>query len=101
MAHDLCERRHSADVEASVALADPLQFRDAAEIHNIARTLDAILQPVEAVEAACEDPSVGAIAVEQAQGVRRGRGLKQFEGWHYISNNRHNSPRTIRTARTI
>src|SRR6185503_4279817 len=89
MAHHLREGRHRADLEAAVALADALQFRNTAQIDDVAGPLDAVLQPVEAVETAGEDPCVGAVAIEQVQRVRRGGGLKQLEGRHHVSYYRH------------
>src|SRR5262245_40348021 len=89
MVHDVGQRRHGADLDAAVALADALQLRDAAKIHHVTGALNAILQPVEAVETAGEDPCVGAIAIEQVQRIPRGRRLKQLEGGHYISDYSH------------
>src|SRR4029078_9431634 len=80
---------HGANLEAAVSLANAFQFSNAAEIHDVAWTLDAILQPVEAVETTRKDPWVGAIAIEQVQRIRGGRGLKQLEGRHHVSYSRH------------
>src|SRR5205085_7124122 len=93
MPHDVGERRHRADLDAAVALAHPFQFVDATEIDDVARALDAVLQPVEAVETAGEDPCIAAVATEQRQRVRGGRRLQQLERGHYVSNYRHIAPR--------
>src|SRR5262249_50225684 len=77
------------DLEASANFADALQLADAAEIDDVFRALDAVLEPVKAVETACEDPCIGAIAIEQAQCVRHGGRLKQLERRHDISDHGH------------
>ena len=46
--------------------SDPAQFFDLAQIDDYFGALDAVLQPVEAVEAAGQHPGVGAVLVEQA-----------------------------------
>src|SRR6185503_8971599 len=85
IAHDLGERRHRANLDSTVALANAPQLRHAAEIDDVAWALDAVLQPVEAVETAGEDPCVAAVPIEQVQRVRGGRGLKELERGHYVS----------------
>jgi hypothetical protein len=89
VAHDLRHRRHRPDLEPVLPGADAAQLGDPAEIDQRRGTLDAVLQPVEAVEAARQDPRAGAVAVEQRQRrLDRGR-LQQLERRHHITDHCH------------
>ena len=89
MTHHLGERRHRSDLEATVHLADAAQPRHAAQIDDVARTLDAILQPVEAVEPAREHPGVGPISPDESECVVHRRRLEQLERRHHVTDHRH------------
>ena len=65
--HDLGQRRHGADVEAVVGGSGcRLSSAIAAEIDDDRGPLDAVLEPVEAVEAAGEHPGVAPCAPRSA-----------------------------------
>ena len=91
MPHDLGQRRHRADLEAVAGRADAAQFVDAAQIDDVRRPLDAILQPVEAVEPAGHHPGVAPVPAEQLQRVADRRGLEQLERRHHVANYRHDA----------
>src|SRR5439155_1917915 len=87
--HDLGQRGHRADLEAVLPRPDASQFSDALEIDQCLRALDAILQPVEAVETAGEDPRFRSVAAEQRLRVFDRRGLIQLERRHHVANYGH------------
>ena len=62
---------------------------DGAQIDDHARTLDAILQPVEAVESASQHPGARAVPVEQLECSVDRRRLEQLECGHYIADDCH------------
>ena len=62
---DLGERRHRADLEAAVDFLDALELLDLPEVDDRLRLLQAILEPVHAVEPARQHQRVGAVLVEQ------------------------------------
>jgi hypothetical protein len=66
-------------------------FGEAPEIDDIPRALDTVLQPVEGVEAAGENPCVIAVAIEQVQCVSQIGRLKELEGRHDVSDYSHRS----------
>src|SRR5690606_6837525 len=73
---DLGQRRQRADLDAAVGrLTDAAQRRDAVQIDEVTRTLHAVLEPVEAVVAARERPTVRTEAAEQLDGTLERIGL--------------------------
>ena len=89
MIHDFGESGHGADLDAVVRGADCFEFLDAAQIHDDFGLLDAVLEPIEAVEPAGQHPGVLSILFEKLLRVGGRCGLKQLEGRHNVSNYSH------------
>jgi hypothetical protein len=89
MAHHLGERRHRADLHAAVQLVDAAQVGDLAEVDDHLGPLEAILQPVHAVETAGQDQGVGAVPLEQLQRIVHARRLVELECRNDVANHGH------------
>ena len=89
MAHDVGERRHRPDLETALRVPDPPELRDHAEVHHDGGPLDAVLEPVEGIQAAGQDPGLVPVLVEQIQrGVDRGR-LVEVERRNHVPDRSH------------
>ena len=66
-----------------------VQLLDLAEIDDDLRLLEAILQPVHAVEAARQHQRIGAVRVEQLDCIVDARRLIQLEDRHDVANHGH------------
>jgi hypothetical protein len=84
------QRRRRADLEAAVGgLPHASQRLDATEIDDDLAALVAVLEPVEAVEAAGEDPRIPVVLLEQRNGVVNRCRLKELEDGHYVVDDSH------------
>ena len=89
MVGDIGQRGHGADLKTVAIDANAAQLVDAAQVDQHIRLLDAVLQPVEAVQTAGHHPGPFADIGKQTLRIRsRGR-LKQIEGGHYVANYCH------------
>jgi hypothetical protein len=82
---DFGERRHRADLDAAIRLADAAQLLDLAEVDDNLRLLEAVLQPVHAVQTAGEHQRVGLVLIEQPEGIVDRRRLIKLEDRHYVA----------------
>jgi hypothetical protein len=89
MAHHFGERGHRANFDPIPRLADATQFLHLAQIDHDLRPLDAIIEPVKAVQASGQHPGSRAVAGLERESVIDGRGLKEFERWYYVMNDSH------------
>ena len=89
MAHDFGERRHRADLHAAVQLLDAAQVGDLAEVDDYLGLLEAILQPVHAVETAGQHHGVGAVLLQQLQRIVHARRLVELECRNDVANHGH------------
>ena len=76
----LGERRHRADLETVcvISIADPAHRLDSAQVDHDFGTLDAIFEPVEAVETTGEGPRCFAITAFERQRIVDARRLKEL-----------------------
>src|SRR5262249_165435 len=65
LARHICQRRHGADLDAVRCTAHSLEFRNATQIDQRLRLSHPVLEPVEAVETASQDPAVRALLFEK------------------------------------
>ncbi len=87
--HHLGQCRQRPDFQPAVQVLDSPQLRHLAQVDHHVGAFRPILQPVERVEPARQNPGVRSVPFQQAQRVvHRGR-LEQFERRHYVSNNCH------------
>jgi len=86
---DFRERRHRADLEAAVGFLDALELFDLPEVDDRLRLLQAILEPVHAVEPAGQHQRVGAVLVEQLDRIVDTGRLVQLKNRHYVADNGH------------
>src|SRR5581483_12170696 len=93
MTRDLDQRSHCADLKAITRLANSFEFFDSTEVDDSFRLLDPVLQPIEAVEPACQHPAVTPMLCECALSFGHRSWLEQFEARHHISNYSHSSLR--------
>ena len=77
------------DLQAATGLLDANQFWNPAQIDDITRAAQPILEPVHAVESAAEHPVVVAVLVGEPHGVVDRRRLKELERRDDVANNRH------------
>jgi len=82
---DFGERGHRANLDAVARAANSFEFFDAAKIHQNFRALDAVLEPIEAIESSSHDPSIGSVLLQKFLRVADGAGLKQIESRHDVS----------------
>ncbi len=61
------QRGHGADLEAAIPVSDTRKFLDLAQIDDDFRALDAVLEPVKAVQAARQHPGVRAVLPRAAR----------------------------------
>jgi len=91
--HHLGERSHRSNLDAAVRRgANPAQLVDTAQIHHYLGLLDAVLQPVEAIQAAGQHPGVRSMLLEKFLRVSRRTRLQQVKSGHDISNYSHDIP---------
>ena len=88
---DLGERRHRADLEAAVGLADAVSSLIWPRSTTTFGLLEAVLQPVHAVEAAGQHQRVGAVLSSSLSASSIDRRLVQLEHRHYVANHRHSA----------
>src|SRR5262249_16447508 len=91
MTHDLTQSRHRADLESTAGFANSAEFFDSAEVDHVTRPLDAVLEPVEAVQTTGQNPRTDR-ASEKIQRIGRGGRLKQSESGHHTPNYSHTVP---------
>jgi len=79
ISHHFGKRRHGADLDAAGGIANSAELRDAAQVDDHLGFLDAVLEPVEAVEASGHDPGIGSMLREELLRVSGGGGLEQLK----------------------
>src|SRR6185437_8812246 len=91
MIGNLGERCHRTNLDTVATDAHTAQLVNTAQIYKHFGFLDAVLQPVEAVQSAGHYPGIFAIFSQQPLRIRGRTGLQQIECWHYISYDCHGS----------
>ena len=70
--HHLGQRGHGADLDAAIrVVANSLELLDTAQVDHHLRFLDAVLEPVEAIEPSGQHPGIPSMLCEQLLRVRR------------------------------
>src|SRR6185437_13924491 len=93
MAHYFRERGHGPDFDSITSGAHTPEFVDSAQVHQRLGFLDAVLQPVEAIEPARHDPGIFSVLLEKLLRVRNRTRLIQLERRHDVSYYSHDSLR--------
>jgi hypothetical protein len=86
---DLGEGSEGADLDAVTALSDTLHLGDPAEVDDDLGPLDAVLEPVQAIEASSVRPGDLAVPAPERQGVFEARRLEELEGFYRVVNHGH------------
>src|SRR6185295_13491934 len=91
---------HRADFDSVRNAAHALELLNAAQIDHCLRLSHPVLEPVEAVEPAGQDPGVGSLLREQSLCVGQRGWLQQQKRRHDVVYDCHDSPQAYVISRT-